>query len=232
MATLQSILEVVGAFLVGLAGRFGFFLLMAAVLVVPALIWGLVVHALRTRRAPALTRAEGLGVRPGAFHAPNHTWLASERPGELQVGLDDLAQRLMPSVTALDLPRPGMAVHRGDPVAVLRAGGYTVQLGSPIDGMVVRVNRKVEGDPGLVKRENYGDGWLFSIAPANDAYSRYPRDGDAAGWMRAERQRLERFLETELDLAAADGGELPAPTPAALGEDGWRKVVFAFMRES
>ncbi len=230
MTTVIEILEAIGAFVVGLAARFGAFLVLGLVLLVPAVVVGVVIHLARRRRERGLTRVDGVTLRPGAWHAPNHTWLAPRGRGELEVGLDDLGQRILPSVSAVELPLPGMAVHRGDPIAILRSGGRTVRLGAPIDGMVVRVNPGVRRDPSLVKTEPYPAGWLFSLAPANTSWRELlPRDAEAARWMRAERARLERFLEGELGLAAADGGTLLVPAPAALGEDGWKRLVAAFL---
>lgn len=229
VTTFMEILEAVGAFLVGLVGRLGVSFAFGLVLLVPAVIIGIGIHLVRRNRDHAVARVDGIGWRHGAWHAPNHTWLALRGPGELEVGVDDLAQRILPSVTAVELPRPGLEVHRGDPIAVLRAGSRTVRLGAPVDGTVLRVNRRVRRDPGLVKREPYGGGWLFSVEPANGGYLDLPRDAAAEGWMKAERTRLERFVEDELGLAAADGGTLLVPAPAALGEDGWRKLVFAFL---
>ncbi|BDG03229.1 glycine cleavage system protein H [Anaeromyxobacter oryzae] len=229
MTTFMEILEAIGAFVVGLAARFGAFLVLGLVLLVPAVIVGVSIHLARRRRERGMTRVDGLALRPGAWHAPNHTWLAVHGRGELEVGLDDLAQRILPSVSSVELPRPGMTVHRGDPIAILRAGRRTVRLGSPIDGMVVRVNPRVRREPSLVKTEPYGGGWLFSLAPANASWRELPHDAEAERWMRAERARLDRFLEAELGLAAADGGTLLVPAPAALGEDGWKKLVFAFL---
>jgi len=34
--------------------------------------------------------------------------------------VDEIAQRILPSATSVELPAPGMEVHRGDPVAVVR----------------------------------------------------------------------------------------------------------------
>jgi glycine cleavage system H protein len=230
MTTLMEILEALGSFLVGSAGRLGIFLVAGLVLLVPAALLGGVFYAIRARRERDVAReGSGLAWRHGAWHAPNHTWLAPAKGGELTVGLDDLARRIVPSATAVDLPAPGMMVHRGDPILVVHAGGRTVRIGAPIDGEVRRVNGRVRRDPDLVKREPYGGGWLFTLAPADGAHESFPREAEARGWMRSEERRLARFVEDELGLAAADGGALVAPLPAALGEDGWRKVVAAFL---
>lgn len=229
MTTFIEILEAVGAFVLGLGGRIGVFLVVGLVLLVPAVALGVVLHLARRRRERSVGREGGLAWRRGAYHAPNHTWLAPRRRGELAVGIDDLARRILPSVTAVELPRPGMFVHRGDPIAVLRAGARAVRLGAPVDGMITRVNGSVRRDPALVMREPYGAGWLFGLAPADGAYLKLPQDREAEGWMEAERVRLERFLEHELGYAAADGGTPVVPGPSALGEDGWKKLVFAFL---
>lgn len=230
MTTLMEILEALGTFVVGLGGRFGLFVVAGLALLVPALGIALVIQAVRARAARAVAWSPGeLAWRRGAYHAPNHTWLAARGRDELEVGVDDLARRILPSVTAVELPRPGMAVHRGDPIVVLRAGRRTVHIGAPADGTVVRVNKRARRDPDLVHRDPYGSGWLFTLAPADGAYLRYPQDGEAAGWLHSEKVRLNRFVEEELGLAAADGGTLLEPLPSALGEEGWNKVVFAFL---
>jgi glycine cleavage system H protein len=230
MTTLMEILEAVGTFILGTGGRFGLFFVAGLALLVPASAVALVIRAVQARRARRVWRDPGeLAWRRGAYHAPNHTWLAPRRPGELAVGLDDLANRILPSVTAVELPRPGMAVHRGDPIAVLRAGERTIRIGAPVDGTVLRVNGAVRRDPGRVHREPYGSGWLFSMAPADGTYLSFPQDREAGGWLRSERLRLNHFIEAELGMAAADGGTLVEPLPTALGEEGWKKVVFAFL---
>lgn len=230
MTELIEILEAIGTFILGTGGRFALFAAGGVALLVPATAIGLTIQAVRARRARNVWRDPGeLAWRRGAYHAPNHTWLAPRRGGELTVGLDDLANRILPSVTSVELPRPGMTVHRGDPIAVLRAGGRTVRITAPVDGTVRAVNGAIRGDPSRVHRDPYGAGWLFTLAPVDDGHLAFPQDRAAGGWLRSERLRLNHFVEAELGLAAADGGTLVEPLPAALGEEGWRKVVFAFL---
>lgn len=222
MTTALEVLEALGSFVVGLAGRFGVFLVAGLVLATPALLLALAWLAIRHNRSPGeLGRATRV--------APNHTWLEPRRGGALRVGLDEIAQWILPSTTAVELPRRGMVVHRGDPIAVVRAGGRVVRIGSPVDGTVAAVNGRVRRNPALVKDAPYGEGWLFAIAPADRAWASLPAGLGADTFLLSEKRRLARFIDEELGIAAADGGHLVAPAPALLGEDGWKKVVSAFL---
>jgi glycine cleavage system H protein len=221
MTTFMEILEALGSFLFGVAGRIGIFLVAGIALALPALAVALAWRALERRRRADL----GLDARV----APNHTWLEPRRAGTVSVGVDEIAVRILPSATAVELPRPGMHVHRGDPIAVIRAGSRALRIGSPVEGTVTAVNGRLRRNPALVREEPYGRGWLFSVAPTNDAWRKLPAGLSADAWMLSEKRRLARFLEDELGMAAADGGELGAPAPALLGEEGWRKVVAAFL---
>ncbi len=231
MTAILEILQTVGVFLAGVLARFGLFLAMLAVLVLPALVAALAVRAVsaRRRRALGIRRVAGLLFRPDLFYAPGHTWLHRRKGGTLELGIDDLAQRLLPSVTAVDLPRPGATVVRGEPIAVLHGGGRSVRIAAPTAGTIVGVNAAVLRDPALVKRDGYGRGWLVAIAPADPSFADLPRGVEAESWLQREAARWSRFVEDRLGFAAADGGELLAPAPWLVGEKGWRDLAAAFL---
>lgn len=222
MIIATGFLEALGSFLVGLAGRLGLFLAAGFLLAAPALLLALMYRAIRHGHAPG-----ELG--PAGRVAPNHTWLEPWRRGALRVGVDEIAQRILPSATAVELPRPGMVVHRGDPIAVVRAGRRAVRIGAPVDGTIAAVNARVRRNPGLVKDAPYGEGWLFAIVPADQTWTKLPAGDEAEAFLGSESRRLARFIDQELGIAAADGGHLVAPAPALLGEDGWKRVVSAFL---
>jgi len=231
VATLIEFLETLGAFVVGLFGRAGVFLVGALLLLVPAILLAIAMGQVSRWRARRVARSGRFAWRRGSFHAPNHTWIASRGPAELMLGIDDLAREILPSVTSVELPRPGMVVKRGEPIAVLHAGRRSVRIEAPMNGLVVRSNGKVTGDPGLVKRDCYGEGWLFSVTPADPSYMSFPAEEEAAGWLKREAERLEHFFEHELGLAAADGGALMASPMTSLTEDGWKRLARAFLHE-
>jgi glycine cleavage system H lipoate-binding protein len=223
MATIAEILQTLGSFLLGIAGRIGLFFLAGLALAAPALLVALAWRAFAGRRSD---RAR---MRDGARICRNHTWVAPASRGALAVGVDEIAERILPSVTAVELPARGMVVHRGDPIAVVRAGRRAVRIFAPVDGTVVAVNRRARRDPSVVKADPYGKGWLFAVAPADDGWRSLPSGVVAELWLAAERRRLALAVEEHLGLAAADGGELLEPAPGLLGEEGWKRVVASFL---
>ncbi len=232
MQPVIEFLEVVGIFFTGQLAREGLFLAGLAVLVVPSLLIALVLHGVAQQREKALglRRIAGLSFRPDVHYAPNHTWL-HRRPGggTLELGVDDLAQRLMPSVTAVELPAPGAVFAKGETIAVLHAGGRTARIPAPVSGTVSSVNAAVLRDPALVKREGYGRGWLVAFKPADPSFAELPRGDAAEGWLTRESARWSRLVEDQLGLAAADGGHLIAPVPSLVGEESWKALTKAFL---
>jgi glycine cleavage system H lipoate-binding protein len=231
METIITVLESTGVFIVGLLARGGLVLAVLALLSLPLMLAAAAMRAAEAlkRRQLGLREVAGLLFRPDLWYAPNHTWLARRRGGTLVVGLDDLALRLLPAVTRVAVPRSGTHVAKGEPIATLFAGGRALAIPSPVAGTIEGVNGAVLRDPGLVKRDGYGRGWLAAVAPADERYGELPRGDRAERFMRAESARWDRLLEEQLGLAAADGGQLMASPRAAAGEPGWQRLVAAFV---
>lgn len=231
MAATLQFLETVGIFLVGVATRGALVIGVIAVLSLPVMLMAFALHGAEAlkRRHLGLRDVAGFLFRPDLWYAPTHTWLARRQGGTLAIGLDDLALRLMPSVTGLEVPRAGTLVRRGEPLATLYAGSRTLTIPSPVTGTVTGVNRAALRDPALVKREGYGRGWVVAMAPADESFAGLPRGERAESFMRTESARWARFMEDELGFAAADGGHLVAPAPSLVGEAGWKRLTAAFV---
>jgi glycine cleavage system H lipoate-binding protein len=141
------------------------------------------------------------------------------------VGVDDLAQRILPWAVGVRLPQPGTHVRAGATAAVISCGDREARIASPIDGTVTAVNGAVARDPALVKRESYGRGWLFAVEPNDAGWQALPTGESARAWLRGEEQRLERRIELQLGVAAADGGEWVAPPHTFLSREEWDAIA-------
>lgn len=230
MTATIEMLTSLGVFIVGLAARAGLVLAVIAVLSIPLMLVAAVLRGAEElkRRNLGLRDVAGVLFRPDLWYAPTHTWLARRKEGELAIGLDALALRLMPSVTGVEVARAGSRVEKGETIATLFAGARTLNVPAPVSGIVTGTNRAVLRDPSLVRSEGYGRGWIVAVRPAGEEFADLPRGDRAEKFMRSESARWDRFVETELCYAAADGGHLVAPVPALIGEDGWKKLASAF----
>ena len=228
VATSVGVLQAVGAFLAGLVVRLGIVMLVVAALLVPvALVFG----AVRAWRAlgplaRGLRRAGHVLYRPGVRYAAGHTWI--EREGRrVKVGIDGVAQEILPWAVSVQLPRPGDELAEGDVVAVISCGRDEAHITAPLAGRVVAVNAEVERDPSLVKDDGYGRGWLFAVEPADARWSTLPAGDAAREWLAGESTRLDRFLETRLGYAGMAARSGPAPQVLRPGD--WRELTEAFL---
>ena len=231
MSGILASLAAIGIFLVGLLARLGVFLLVLAALLVPALLLAGAAKALRAAAgwAKGYRSADALRFRKGLRYAPGHTWLRPE--GQvLRVGLDDLAQKLLPWAVAVDLPRPGRRVAQGERVARVCCGSHEAHLAAPVAGTVVAVNPRLARHPSLLKSRCYGAGWLLAIEPEGAAWKALPGGEAARQWLAEEGRRLARFYEAQLGIASADGGDLTSPPAVLLGEPQWNALMREFLR--
>jgi len=231
MQAFIQMLEAIGTFLVGIAARGALIIGVILVLSLPIM---LIAFAMRgaeelKRRHLGMRDVAGLVFRPDLWYSPTHTWLARRRGGSLAIGLDDLALRLMPIVTGLEVPPAGTLLRKGETLVTVYASGRSIAIPSPVTGTVASVNRAVLRDPALVKCEGYGRGWVVAVTPADETFADLPRGERAEKFMRRESARWNGFIEHELGFAAADGGHLVTTAAAALDEAGWRRLTATFL---
>jgi len=231
MTAFIDTLTTIGIFAAGLVARLGIVLVFALLILSPVLLALGVGKAFGAAKMwmQGYRSAGHLRYRGGLAYAPGHTWVKAEG-SSLKVGLDDLAQKILPWTVAVELPPAGRMVKEGEPVATLSCGERQVQVAAPTSGRVVAVNPEVVREPTLAKSENYGSGWLFAIEPEGKEWKTLPAGERARSWLRAEGERLNRFYEVQLGMAAADGGELVGPPDTLLNDAQWKALSRSFLR--
>ena len=88
-------------------------------------------------------------------------------PSVVRVGITDYAQGELGDVVYVNLPRPGQRLEAHESFGTIEAVKAVSELYSPVAGEVVEVNTALDGDPAVVNRDPYGDGWMVALRLAD-----------------------------------------------------------------
>jgi glycine cleavage system H lipoate-binding protein len=228
MTALLDLMESMGILVVGVLVRLLVTLAMLALLALPIL------GVLKSWQWLARLRAGarevgGMPWRRRLYYAPGHAWLKWGRGSQARVGIDGLAARIVSDVDRVELPRVGTTLSQGALAARLHCGERQAPVLAPVEGRVTRVNDAVRQDPTLLSTDPYGRGWLYAVETSSPEPA-LPHGGPAQEWFQREGDRLTRWLEHDLGLAAADGGELVGPAPSLVKGERWAALTDAFLK--
>jgi glycine cleavage system H protein len=87
----------------------------------------------------------------------------TDDPKVVQVGITDYAQGELGDVVYVDLPATGTTFGRMDVFGTIEAVKAVSELFCPVAGEVVEVNEALEGNPALVNKDPYGEGWMIKL---------------------------------------------------------------------
>ena len=146
--------------------------------------------------------------------AINHTWVSRGQDGVATVGIDHFLGGLLGVVQSIALPREGECVSSVAEDIVLSEGEKSLSLGTPVSGRVVAVNADVIRDPGLVRKDPYGDGWLFRVDTNFRELQTPPvfEGAFAVQWIKKQSELVRDFLASRgpgLQPATLQDGGLP-----------------------
>jgi CheY-like chemotaxis protein/glycine cleavage system H lipoate-binding protein len=100
------------------------------------------------------------------------SWLSVETEGTVRVGAHEVFARTVSGVRNVDLLPPGSDLVQGRGCAAITASdGSAHALMCPVSGQVLEANAAVMQDPGLLERDPYAAGWLYSVVPADLNYN-------------------------------------------------------------
>ena len=118
---------------------------------------------------------------PELRYTAEHEWVGPvDDDGVVRVGVTDYAQSALGDIVFVSLPAVGDEVTAGAACGELESTKSVSDIYAPLDGVVTARNDSLDVNPELVNADAYGEGWLFSVRPADpDA-----RDGllDDAGY--------------------------------------------------
>ena len=103
-------------------------------------------------------------------YTPEHEYVARTGDGAIvRVGITDYAQGELGDVVFVNLPKPGQKLAANESFGTIEAVKAVSELYSPVAGEVVEVNGALDGDPAVVNRDPYGEGWMVALRVADAA---------------------------------------------------------------
>jgi len=170
-------------------------------------------------QTPVVKREYGFEIPQGYGFHPGHTWVMQQGAEDARVGVDQLVTGLMGKIDHIDVRGADLWVRQGQKLITLRSGDTSVDLLSPVEGVVMAVNNDALRDPSLVTRDPYGHGWIAMVkSPDLKINQKNLIQGSmVAPWMQNNLARLNAMVSPSPALAQDGGrpidGLLPRLTP-------------------
>ncbi len=101
-------------------------------------------------------------VQDGLRYSEDHEWVKKEN-GELRYGITDYAQEELGDIVYVELPTVDEKIEKGDMFGVVESVKTVSDLYSPVSGTIKEVNQDLEGGPGLINEDPFGEGWIAII---------------------------------------------------------------------
>ena len=100
-------------------------------------------------------------VLDGLYYSESHEWLKVE--GEFgYIGITDYAQYQLGNVVYVDLPEVDDELNQGEEFGAVESVKAASDLLSPISGIVVEINDKLEDKPELLNEVAFGN-WICKV---------------------------------------------------------------------
>jgi glycine cleavage system H lipoate-binding protein len=179
-----------------------------------------------------IRQVKGFAVPTDYYFHNGHTWARIESGGNIRIGLDDFALKLLGKADALDLPLMGKELDQGKVGWGLKRKDNLADVLSPVNGVIVDVNHRVRETPDVANREPYGAGWLFVVRNPNIKGTVEPllTDADSLAWMGQEVDILEKMVEDAAGPLAADGGFFQEDIFGNVQKLDWRDLTQTFLK--
>jgi len=191
------------------------------------------VWSVKTKTVPyEMQHVKGFDVPIGYYFHNGHSWARIESGGNIRIGMDDFALKLLGRADAMDLPLMGKELNNDRPGWGLKRNDNLADVLSPVNGVIMEVNGALRERPGLANENPYEDGWLFVVRTPDvkGTVGKLMADAHSLDWMNGEIGKLETMVEAVAGPLAADGGYLADDIFGNLPALGWTNLTKTFLR--
>jgi glycine cleavage system H lipoate-binding protein len=187
---------------------------------------------LSAHAAAQVNKVAGFMVADGYYYHKGHTWARIEHGGFVRLGVDDFAWRLL-GPTGISLPKIGTKLKPNQTGWSIKRAEMTAEVLTPMSGVVMATNQNALKQPGLAKKDPYGQGWLVVIDPLSGLKNKTRSllfEQKAVAWLNAEVKKLEETVMNVYGVPlAATGGEIVDDIFGNLHDLKWEDLVHKFL---
>ena len=129
-----------------------------------------------------------------------------------RIGIDSFATNLIGKIDRIDVLGVSRWVRQGQRLVTLVSGDQHFDLVSPVEGVVMAINKDAIADPGLIARDPYQNGWIAMVKSPDLAMNKknLVQGEMVAPWLQNSVSRLNGMVSQLAPTMAADGG-VPMP---------------------
>jgi len=96
------------------------------------------------------------------LYSREHIWVRVE-DDLATIGITDYAQEKLGEILSLDLPETDACVERDEPFGTIESAKATIELISPVSGVVVSVNEDIMDEIGVINSDPSEAGWMIIV---------------------------------------------------------------------
>ena len=97
-------------------------------------------------------------------YTADHEWARrTSDPALVDIGITEYAQAELGDVVFVNLPKAGETFAEHQAFGTIEAVKAVSDLFCPLAGEIVAINAVLDGDPAVVNRAPYSDGWMIRL---------------------------------------------------------------------
>jgi len=99
-------------------------------------------------------------VQEGLFYAREHEWVKIVEEKKALIGITDYAVKMLRDIVYITLPEVGTSIKAGEVLGAVESVKAVSDIYTPLSGVVIRVNDRLNTSPELISQSPYDDGWI------------------------------------------------------------------------
>ncbi|GEM_PF-160893 len=177
------------------------------------------IHITHHGEEPEAKNTVEFSIPGGVFISAGHAWASINESGEVNVGIDDFARKLIGQIDGIDLPNIGMEVKKGQNLFSVKQGATSIPFWSPVSGTVTKVNKALLDNLEILEYNPYEESWICQIDASNldNELSDLKIGQTAVNFYDEDLNKLSEYIRKSVSKTK-DGSSVPADGHIYIGE--------------